>query len=125
MSCRLINLNLLNSLPLEGLRRARFPDHAGIIDFTVTAILSLHTAGAPRTSPRVAGLQCRDQVDELEEIRDTECRPPGGDHHERIVRDGVRPTRRNLSELAFVVVEVHPVASPPVAVRDELVLSAK
>ena len=72
-----------------------------------------------------AGLQHCDQIDEREQIRHTERRPPGGDHHERIGRDRVGPTRRDFSEPAFVVVEVHPVASPTVAVRDERVRSSE
>lgn len=120
-----VSLNVLN-IPLDvGLLRVSFPSSADIFCLTMTAILPLHTAGALRASPMPAGLQHRDQVGELEEIRDTERRPPGGYHHERIVRDRICPTRRDFSEPAFVVVEVHPVASPTVAVRDELVLSAE
>ncbi len=108
-----------------GLLRVSFQSSVGIFYLTLTAILPLHMVGALRAEPMPAGIQPRDEVGELKEIRDTERRPPGGDHHERIVRDRVCPTRRDLSEPAFVVVEVHPVASPTVAVRHERVLSAE
>src|SRR3977135_2998485 len=79
------------------------PSSVDIFPLTMTAQLPLHTAGPPSASPRPPGMQYRDHVGELEEIREAERRPPGGDHDERIVGDDVCPTRRNLSELAVVV----------------------
>jgi len=47
---------------------------------------------------------------------------PSGYHHKRIIRDHVGPAGRDLSQSAGVVVKIDVMASPAVAVRDELVL---
>jgi len=70
-------------------------------------------------------LQHLDQVGEQEQIGHAERGPAGGHYHERIIRDNVGPTGRDLPQPACVVVEIDTMASPAVAVRDELVLSSK
>src|SRR6516165_1726250 len=73
----------------------------------------------PRAPP--AGLQHLDQVGEREQIGHTERGSPGGHNHKRILRDNVGPTGRDLPHSTGVVVEIDAMASPAVAVRDELV----
>ena len=70
-------------------------------------------------------MQHLDQVGEREQIGHTERGPPGGHNHKRIVRDNVGPTGRDLPQPACVVVEIDAMASPAMAVRDELVLPSK
>jgi hypothetical protein len=70
-------------------------------------------------------LQHLDQVGEQEQIGHTESGPAGSHHHERIFPDNVGPTGRDLPQPACVVVEIDTMASPAVAVRDELVFSSK
>jgi hypothetical protein len=50
---------------------------------------------------------------------------PGGYHYKWILCDNVGPTGRDLPQPASVVVEIDTMASPAVAVRDELVLSSE
>ena len=68
-------------------------------------------------------LQQLDPVGECEQIGYTERGSPGGHHYKRIVRDNIGPTGRELPQSACVVVEIDAMASPAMAVRDELVLA--
>jgi hypothetical protein len=70
-------------------------------------------------------LQHLDQVGEREQICYTERGSPGGHDHKRILRDNVGPTGRDLPQPACVVVEIDTMASPAVAVRNELVFSSE
>ena len=70
-------------------------------------------------------MQHLDQVGEREQIDYTERGPAGGHRHKRIVRYNVGPTGRDLSQSAGVIVEIDAMASPAVAVRDELVLPSE
>ena len=79
----------------------------------------------PHTRAPPAGLQHLDQVGEREQIGHTERGSPGGHNHKRILRDNVGPTGRDLPQSTGVVVEIDAMASPAVAVRDELVLPSE
>ena len=67
-------------------------------------------------------LQHLNQTGEHEQIGHTERGSPSCHNHKRILGDNVGPTGRNLPQSAGVVVEINAMASPAVAVRDELVL---
>ena len=85
----------------------------------------LHINGRSRIPPTPAWLQHLDQIGEREQIGHTERGSPRGHNHKRILGDNVGPTGRNLPQSAGVVVEINAMASPAVAVRDELVLPSE
>jgi len=72
-----------------------------------------------------ARLQHLDQVGECEQIGHTECRSPGGHDDKWVDCDYVGPIGRDLPQPAGVIVEINAMASPAVAVRDELVLPSE
>ena len=70
-------------------------------------------------------LQPVDQVRQPQQAHRSESAPARRDHHERISGNDISPPRRQREQHAIRVVQMNPVLTPVVAVRDELEVPAE
>ena len=63
-----------------------------------------------------------EQTAKFKQIDQSKTAPPGRDHNERIRGDTIRPGGRNIRRVAFCVVEIDPIFTPGIAIRQDFEL---
>ena len=71
-------------------------------------------------SPRIC--QRIEQTAKFKQIDQSKTAPPTRDHDERIRGDTIRPGGRNIRRVAFCVVEIDPIFTPGIAIRQDFEL---
>ncbi len=61
-----------------------------------------------------------EQTAKFKQIDQSKTAPPGRDHDERIRGDTIRPGGRNIRRMAFCVVEIDPIFTPCIAIRQDV-----